>query len=187
MRPTRLPRWIFGYGSLIWRPDFVYESHASACIDGWVRRFWQGSPDHRGVPGAPGRVVTLIACAGSRCWGRAYALPIAEQAQILAALDQREQAGYERLILPLKLADGRQVDGITWRASEQNPDFLGPANMDTMAAQVLASEGPSGTNSEYVLRLDQALETAGHPDPHVQGLAAAVRGLQTGAGYFKRL
>ncbi len=187
MSQARLPRWIFAYGSLIWRPDFAYESCATACVDGWVRRFWQGSPDHRGIPGAPGRVVTLIARPDSRCWGRAYALPEAEQAQILAALDQREQAGYERLVLPLTLEDGRRVPGLTWRASEQNPDFLGPASTAAMAAQILASKGPSGPNSEYVLRLDQALEATGHPDPHVQSLAAAVRAGHAQHGYFKRL
>ena len=64
--------WIFGYGSLVWRPSFPFAERRGAWIDGFARRFWQGSTDHRGVPGAPGRVVTLEHATGARCFGAAY-------------------------------------------------------------------------------------------------------------------
>ena len=168
--------WVFGYGSIIWRPAFTWEARRTGYLEGMSRRFWQGSPDHRGVPGAPGRVVTLVPEDGARCWGVLYRLGKAEAQAIVQDLDVREQGGYQQRPVQVHVpAQGEIVDAMTYIASEGNPHWLGPAGLDAMVSQILCSHGPSGANAEYLLRLDESLRALAIDDPHVAALAEAVR------------
>lgn len=169
--------WIFGYGSLIFRPSFEYVERRRAYVRGWQRRFWQGSPDHRGVPEAPGRVATLIATHddSSFCGGVAYRIDPSAAQEILPLLDHREVAGFVRHDLPL-LEDPERADhifatGITWVANEGNPHFLGPLSEEEIARFVRTRRGPSGENSEYVLLLAAALREIDVRDSHVESVA----------------
>ncbi len=138
--------WIFGYGSLVWRPDFPYVERRTAAIDGWSRRFWQGSTDHRGVPGDPGRVVTLVREPGARCWGRAYRIGGRDGEAILEGLAFREKGGYDRIVLDLHFAGAPEAPapGFVYFANPDNPNWLGPAPLADIARQVRRSRGPSG-------------------------------------------
>lgn len=159
------PTWLFGYGSLIWRPDFPYFEARRAYIDGWERRFWQGSHDHRGVRACPGRVVTLTEAAGERCYGRAYLI----DQDVFAYLDRREINGYERHRVSIFFDDG-QATAVMYVASRANPAYLGDAPLDEMVDQIRRAAGQSGTNVEYVLKLASALRDLGESDAHVSEL-----------------
>lgn len=175
--------WLFGYGSLVWRPAFPYVVKRPARLDGWKRRFYQASPDHRGTEEAPGRVVTLLPDASEQCWGMAYQVPEEGRDEILDALDFREKAGYERHWLPLHLSDetghltGEQVEGLVYVANGDNPNFIGPASMEEMAQHIYRSVGPSGDNIEYLVKLSEALAHYGVHDAHVVDLMNALRPL----------
>ena len=166
--------WIFGYGSLMWRPGFSYHAVQTVRLHGWVRRFWQGSDDHRGTPEAPGRVVTLNAMSDGFCDGRVYAVRPSEQAAVLAMLDHREQGGYQRLAVQV-CADELSVPALTYYAPPTNSNYLGPAPFEEMVAQIKERSGPSGTNRDYVLQLDERLRSLDIEDAHVHALAEAIR------------
>jgi cation transport regulator ChaC len=155
--------WLFGYGSLIFKADFPFIERRPASIANWTRRFWQGSYDHRGTEAAPGRVVTLVPEPGAVCHGMAYRVTPDE----FAHLDHREKNGYLRLATEISFEDGSSAEGLVYIATHENAAFLGPASERDIARQIAAARGPSGPNSEYLLRLAQALRDLGKEDPHV--------------------
>ena len=163
--------WLFGYGSLIWRPDFEFLSSRIAWVDGWSRRFWQGSHDHRGVPEAPGRVVTLIPEPGAQCGGMAFEIDAILANEIFSQLDYREKNGYVRcqseLLFEPGSDSGPSPEGIFYVADEGNPAFLGTASSAAIAKQISVSAGPSGSNTEYLINLAQAMRLHGIDDQHV--------------------
>ena len=171
------PLWVFGYGSLIWKPDLPAVEVRRGLLSGRGRRFWQGSPDHRGTPSAPGRVLTLIDAPGEACVGLVFRVAPDAALDTLAALERREQAGYACETHVVDTAEG-PVEAITYVARPHNPDWLGPAPVEAIAARALKCEGPSGTNRAYVLRLDAALRTLEAPPGHVREVADALRHLE---------
>jgi cation transport protein ChaC len=167
--------WIFGYGSLVWRPAFDFVERRSGYVRDRARRFWQASTDHRGVPERPGRVVTLIDAPGRLCWGSVFRVSHADRAEVLGSLDHRERGGFVRewveVVLPGS-ANGRTecVRALVYVATPENPNYLGPAPLSEIAEQVRGAHGPSGSNVEYVVRLARALEAMGADDDHVFAL-----------------
>lgn len=159
------PTWVFGYGSLIWRQDFPFVETRRAAIYGWERKFWQGSHDHRGVPDHPGRVVTLVESPCAECLGRAFLV----EPEVFEHLDHREKNGYERHGLDIHFCDGPQP-GVVYIAPRDNLAYLGEAPLADIAAQIGRAQGPSGSNSEYLRNLAQALRDLGASDPHVFAL-----------------
>lgn len=170
---TRAPEtdWVFGYGSLIYKVDFPYRRREVASITGWKLRFWQGSHDHRGTPEAPGRVVTLLPSPGTLCRGVAYEVDHA----VFEHLDHREKNGYERHRVSIKLEQADDmVSGTLYMAGTDNPAYLGPADPNDLALHIDVASGPSGSNRDYLLRLDKALREIGEEDLHVVDLAERI-------------
>ena len=165
--------WLFGYGSLIYKVDFPCLERRPAKIRGWTRRLWQGSHDHRGTAEHPGRVATLVAEPGAECAGMAYRVAPATFRQ----LDFREKNGYLRIATTLEFGGGESAGGLVYIATADNAAWLGPADEAEIARQVAGSAGPSGSNSDYVLRLAQALRELGADDPHVFAVEAYLRSL----------
>lgn len=169
--------WIFGYGSLIWRPDFSYLQSVPGIVLGWTRRFWQGSTDHRGTPEKPGRVVTLFASEAGQCWGRAFEVAPSQRSRVLENLDHRERGGYVRIEVEIELPSQarRSCEGLLYVATEENSSYLGPAPIEVIARQIAEAEGPSGPNPEYVFELAKSLRAMKAEDDHVFAVERALR------------
>ncbi|HSX59647.1 MAG TPA: gamma-glutamylcyclotransferase [Tahibacter sp.] len=165
--------WLFGYGSLIYKVDFPFLERRRARLDGWTRRFWQGSHDHRGTPEAPGRVVTLVPASQSVCIGMAYRVT----PDVFAHLDHREKNGYVRETIELQFDDGTRADAVVYVAAPGNEAYLGPAAERDIAAHIANARGPSGENREYLLNLADALRELGSDDAHVFDIERELRAM----------
>ncbi len=171
--------WLFGYGSLIWRPEIDFIDRRPACLHGWVRRFWQGSHDHRGLPDNPGRVVTLVAEDG-HCDGMAYLVDKEFAEATFDALDYREKNGYERIEAEIQFTNRDTAKSLVYIAPLGNHAFLGPAPLDDMVQQIRSCQGPSGRNDDYLFDLADAIRALDAEDDHVFELESAVRAAPAG-------
>ncbi|PLB38392.1 gamma-glutamylcyclotransferase [Aspergillus candidus] len=193
--------WVFGYGSLIWKPPPHYDQRVPGYIDGYVRRFWQASTDHRGTPEVPGRVVTVIErkfwetlddplshleSTDTKVWGAAYHIPASHAEEVHDYLDVREIDGYSVHYTPFHpLAnDASPLTCMVYIGQPSNPQFLrDPARREQqdVAEVVVRGEGQSGKNTEYLYLLEKALEGLGlgSADGHVTDLVRRVKDLET--------
>ncbi|KAL8832903.1 MAG: hypothetical protein Q9170_004683 [Blastenia crenularia] len=163
-------------------------------INGYVRRFWQASEDHRGTPSAPGRVVTLISQSHyltlqpdpitppspTTVWGAAYHIPSEHVQEVRSYLDIREINGYSIQYASFKAADATLPaieKCMVYIGLPENPQFLGVQDPDELARHIWKSKGPSGENKEYLFMLEEALIDLGEGagDEHVEDLARRVR------------
>jgi glutathione-specific gamma-glutamylcyclotransferase len=171
----RVPLFVFAYGSLIFRPSRFFGERRAALVRGYRRAFRQASPDHRGTPEFPGRVVTLLPEEGASCGGALYTVDDDRIEEALIELDDRESGGYDRAdVLAEVQGEPSPVRAVTWIALPTNRHHLPHGPISSALEVVLRSRGKSGTNIDYVLRLAAALRDMGWSDPDVFALEAAV-------------
>ena len=168
--------WIFGYGSLIWKPNIQYLQKVRGRVRGYMRRFWQESTDHRGVPGAPGRVATLVEAEGEEVWGFAFEISGETKKEVFADLKVREKCGYE-LLGVMFLPERGEIAALCYRGTRDNPEFLRYEEMSRTAEVIAVSVGPSGTNREYLEMLMRSVEELfpEDRDPYLRELTEMVR------------
>lgn len=90
--------WVFGYGSIIWKTSFPFVEKIVGYVEGFSRRFWQGSHDHRGSKDKPGRVVTLVNDESEKTWGAAYRIDSKDWDHVINNLNSRESDGYSCIL-----------------------------------------------------------------------------------------
>ncbi|KAF2363609.1 Glutathione-specific gamma-glutamylcyclotransferase [Trinorchestia longiramus] len=144
--------WVFGYGSLCWNPGFSYKSSKIGHIKDYVRRFWQGNTTHRGIPGKPGRVATLVSENKGTTYGVAFEVEGETALQYLNCREV-ELGGYKTVFSQFIPRDGPSFPVLLYIATPDSKDWSGPAPLPNIASEIISSSGPTGHNVEYLLRL----------------------------------
>nr|XP_020459275.1 glutathione-specific gamma-glutamylcyclotransferase 1 [Monopterus albus] len=161
--------WIFGYGSLVWKPDFKYKRSKVGFIQGYKRRFWHGDNFHRGNDELPGRVVTLIEDDDASTWGVAFEVSGSQVEESLKYLNVRETVcgGYATKMVDFFPEEAGQppVQALVYIATSDNPLYLGPASPEEIGTQIALCRGKTGHNLEYLLQLAEFMRSS---CPHVE-------------------
>lgn len=165
--------WVFGYGSLMWRPGFRFVESLPGRLRGYHRSLCVLSHVHRGTPERPGLVLGLDR--GGSCRGMAFRVTGREAASTLGYLREREQvtAVYVERVLGVTLDDGRGIQAVTYLVDRRHPQYAGRLPEAELVRLVRQGLGRSGANPDYVRHTHDQLVAMGIPDPMLARLAAA--------------
>jgi len=176
--PPEEDLWIFAYGSLMWRPGFVFVEQVPARLIGAHRALCVFSHVHRGTPERPGLVLGLDR--GGTCRGIAYRTAAADRTQTLQYLRAREQVTmvYRECMRRVTLLTHpeRHARAACYIVDRGHPQYAGRLDLATQLHYVRQGHGKSGTNRDYVLSTVTSLEQLGCRDEELHLLAECLRG-----------
>jgi cation transport protein ChaC len=166
--------WVFGYGSLMWRPGFAFVERSPATLQGRRRCFCIYSVHHRGTYERPGLVLGLAP--GGSVRGMAYRVAPEGWADVYAYLVEREQPTetYVEARRTVRLADGRQVEAMVFLSDGGHPQWAGALSLERQAELIAGAIGLSGRNVDYLRDLVEHLGQEGVHDRAMQALLELV-------------
>lgn len=171
--------WVFGYGSLLWNPDFPVARRERATLRGYARSFCMSSIHHRGTEEAPGLVLALDAAEGAHCSGLALAVEPGNEARTLDELRAREliSSAYVERMLDVHLDAGGIVNAVTYVIDPDHVQYCGGMPLEEQARIIARAVGGRGPNTEYLFNTAEHLAEIGLSDPDLDWLAQRVRQL----------
>lgn len=171
--------WVFGYGSLIWNPEFPVAEQVIARATGWHRSFCMRSIHHRGTEENPGLVLALDADPAAHCDGVAFRVTPGAEEATLQALRDREliSSAYLEHWLPVDLTDGRQVQALVFVIDPDHVQYCGGLPLEEQAQIIAQAIGGRGANRDYLISTASHLATLGIGDADLEWLAARVTSL----------
>ncbi len=166
--------WVFGYASLIWRPEFDSVEDRPATVFGWHRALVMRSRVNRGTPECPGLVFALVA--GGCCRGRAYRIEQRHVEVELRRLWAREMPTgvYDPKWLRCRTPLGG-VDGLAFTLSRRSPSHVGPISEAEMVEILRTATGRYGTTLSYLVETAASLRNCGIHDRDIERLVALAR------------
>ncbi len=181
--------WVFGYGSLMWRPGFDVIERVGARLEGYHRSFCITSTHHRGSADRPGLVLGLDR--GGSCRGVAYRVAAAQAREVHDYLRQRELVSgvYREAHLPVALdgAEHRRVAALAYIVERAHPSYAGRLPLSRQVEMIRGARGLSGDNLDYLVNtivhlrevgirerdLERLVACAGAHIPHLDALKGA--------------
>lgn len=166
--------WVFGYGSLMWRPGFRFLEQHPARLDGYHRAPCIYSHHHRGTIDIPGLVLGLDA--GGTCHGIAFKIDIKDRPQIVEYLYEREMIGYayKPACLTVEIGDS-PITAFTFVADPDHEQYAGDLGEARAASIIMRAQGISGLNRDYLMNTVEKLEHEGFAEPDLVRLRHRVR------------
>ncbi|WP_159731022.1 gamma-glutamylcyclotransferase [Methylosinus sp. Ce-a6] len=166
--------WVFGYGSLMWRPGFEFRESALAWVHGYHRSLCVFSHVHRGTRERPGLVLGLDY--GGSCLGVAFRVAGAAREETIDYLRARElvTSVYLERTVGLRFAEGGAARALTFIVDRAHEQYAGRLSIEEMTRLVAGGVGASGDNPSYVRNTHDHLRRLDIRDP---ALAEIVRRL----------
>lgn len=163
--------WVFGYASLIWRPEFDYLERREARVHGWHRALKMWSRVNRGTPEVPGLVFALLS--GGSCHGAVLRVPKADGEAVLHQLWAREMVTgvYDPKWLHCDTTR-KPVQALTFTLSRRSPNFTGNLGEHQYRDIFERSSGRYGTTLDYARKTLHCLQERGIHDPALARLLA---------------
>jgi cation transport protein ChaC len=176
MSATDHDLWVFGYGSLMWRPGFAFEEARRARVIGYRRCFCIYSVHHRGTPERPGMVLGLDR--GGACAGIIYRVRADNAAETIAYLRSREQVNgvYREAHLPVEITEGdnREVTALAYIVERAHPSYAGQLPLARQARLIRGGQGISGVNLDYLISTLRHLGELGIREPELERILALI-------------
>lgn len=165
--------WVFGYGSLMWKPGFEFVEARPALLHGWHRSFCIYSHRYRGTPERPGLVLGLDR--GGSCRGMVYRIARSRALEVLDYLWDREMVNgvYTPRIMDLGTPGGR-LSCHAFTADRGHYQYAGGLDDGEMVRLIRQGVGKGGDNRDYLANTVRHLEELGIPDRALHRLLALI-------------
>ena len=166
--------WVFGYASLLWRPEFEAQEQHITKVWGWHRALKMWSRLNRGSPQCPGLVFALLP--GGSCQGVVYRVAPQQADEVLTRLWAREMPMdvYTPSWLSCATPQG-PVKALAFTLPRSSPSFTGDLPANTYRQIFRQASGRFGTTLDYALQTYRNLQAHGIED---RALAALLRHAQ---------
>jgi len=166
--------WVFGYASLIWRPEFESSEQRPARVHGYHRALQMSSRVNRGTPARPGLVFALVP--GGSCLGMAYRIPRERGSIEIERLWAREMPTgvYDPKWLSCTTEHGA-VNALAFTLSRSSPNYTGPLDDEALLCVLREARGRFGSTLDYLVETARCLRQRGIRDAAIERHVALAR------------